>query len=93
MEKCDTEDSDSDISDISSASSESTEAESTWIDLVAEVRNVHAEKFRQKVEHHESLGEEDPRQAAADDMLPVYRRTPKKLLKMSYVSGKRFFKF
>ena len=88
METCETKDSDSDISDISdisSASSEGTEDESAWIDLVAEVHNVHAEKFSQKVEHHESLGEEDPRQAAADDMLPVYRRTLKKLLKMRLV--------
>lgn len=77
MALCNIDESDS---DISSVNSDDIEDESVWIDLVHEVYNLHDEQFQEKINNHTATGEDDPHQAAADEMQPVYKRTLKKLL-------------
>ena len=79
MGRCDYKESDSD-SDISSMGSDEEDDESAWVEVIQEAYNVHDKEFKEKVSELEAGGIPNPRQAAADELLPTYKRTLKKLL-------------
>ena len=76
---CDYKDSDSD-SDISSLGSDEEDDETAWVDILQETYNIHDKAFKAKVSELEAKGIPNPRRAAADELLPTYKRTLKKLL-------------
>ena len=76
---CDYKDSDSD-SDISSLGSDEEDDETAWVDILQETYNIHDNAFKAKVSELEAKGIPNPRRAAADELLPTYKRTLKKLL-------------
>ena len=76
---CDYKDSDSD-SDISSLGSDEEDDESAWADIVQEAYNMHDKAFKEKVGELEAKGIPNPRRGAADELLPAYKRTLKKML-------------
>ena len=83
METCD-DDQHSD-SDISSISSDDEQDESAWTNLIQEVYNLHDDEFQKKVAEHEASGNLNPREAASDELLPKYKRSLKKLLRLRFL--------